>query len=70
MRPTSLEVASCVQLNAGLGAWSFFVGTVIYLHGPDAGATLQLVLQIWMVGSVFFTVGSLFLAYRHFVMHA
>jgi hypothetical protein len=59
-----------VELNAGLGAWSFFVGTVIYLHGPDAGATLQLVLQIWIVGSIFFTLGSFFLAYRHFIMHA
>lgn len=60
-----------VELNAGIGAWCFFVGTVAFASAPRAapsGSELEAVLAIWLVGSVFFTLGSVFLAYRHVVM--
>jgi hypothetical protein len=53
-----------VELDAGLGAWCFFFGTLPLAFGSDL---TQTILCIWLVGSVFFTLGSLFLGYRHVV---
>lgn len=57
-----------VEANAGLGAWHFFVGTLMYAHATTPDAWMTAILGIWMAGSVFFTLGAAFLAYRHFVM--
>jgi hypothetical protein len=58
-----------VELNAGFGGWCFFVGTVMYLHGPLEGQWYFDVLCIWTAGSFFFLLGSFFLGYRHWIMH-
>jgi hypothetical protein len=60
--------AAGVEFSAGLGAWCFFVGTLMYDHGPLVGDYYNEILIIWEAGSVFFTLGGLFLAYRHGVM--
>jgi hypothetical protein len=62
--------AAGVELSAGLGAICFFIGTSLYEHGPieGPGSMLDLVLQIWLAGSVLFTAGGLFLSWRHFIM--
>jgi len=57
-----------VELDAGLGGWCFFVGTIMYLHGPLDGSFYQTILAIWIAGSCFFWTGSLFLGYRHGIM--
>lgn len=59
-----------VEFSAGLGAWCFFFGTVLYDQGPieGEGSVMDTVLITWLAGSVWFTLGGTFLAYRHFVM--
>jgi len=62
---TEQFTAAGVEAGAGIGASCFFVGTAMYGAGfPD----FDLVLWIWIVGSVSFTAGSLFLGYRHAVL--
>eukprot|EP00798_Chlamydomonas_sp_ICE-L_P023134 gene23134-30337_t len=62
--------AAGVELSAGLGAWCFFFGTFLYWLGPLEGpeSVVHEVLQIWVMGSAWFTLGGCFLAHRHFVM--
>lgn len=61
--------AAGVEAGACAGAWFFFAGTILYAYPAyQAGPLLNWVLCLWMVGSVAFTVGAAFLAYRHFVM--
>eukprot|EP00961_Rhodomonas_salina_P204592 2760923-Rhodomonas_salina.4 len=57
-----------VELNAGVGALCFFVGTIIDWYGPRKGPLYGEVVAIWMAGSCFFFAGSLFLAYRRAVL--
>ncbi len=57
-----------VELNAGLGGWYFFVGTIMYTRGTEGPWYLH-VLYVWTAGSLFFLLGSFSLAYRHFIMH-
>jgi hypothetical protein len=61
-----------IELSAGLGAWCFFVGTLVYGWPPGgevvAGALLWAIIGVWMVGSCLFMAGALFLIYRHSVM--
>ena len=59
-----------VEFSAGLGAWCFFFGTLIYEQGPIEGddSVLPTVLFTWMAGSLWFTLGGVFLAYRHTAM--
>ena len=57
-----------VELNAGVGAWCFFVGTVMYRIGPLEGPFYTSILLIWLAGSFFFLAGALYLGYRHWVM--
>ena len=57
-----------VEANAGLGALCFLIGTAMYQTGPLAGPWYAAVLALWIVGSLYFTLGGTFLAYRHFVM--
>eukprot|EP00298_Acanthocystis_sp_HF-20_P003417 c13776_g1_i1.p1 GENE.c13776_g1_i1~~c13776_g1_i1.p1 ORF type:complete len:256 (-),score=88.55 c13776_g1_i1:42-761(-) len=57
----------CVELNAGIGGWCFFVGTLMYNYG-DVANQFFLILGIWVAGSVFFTLGALSLGVRHFIL--
>lgn len=61
--------ATGVEFGACLGALGFLVGTGMF-EWDDSGTGWwwQAVLILWMAGSVSFTVGAAFLAYRHFVM--
>lgn len=63
-----LFVQTGIELSAGIGAWCFFVGTIMYNHGPLTGEFYQYILRLWEFGSCWFTLGSLFLGYRHFVL--
>ncbi|KAG1675664.1 hypothetical protein FOA52_002373 [Chlamydomonas sp. UWO 241] len=67
---TGAFTAAGVELSAGIGAWCFFVGTSLYQLGPLEGpaSVLATVLWIWVAGSLSFTAGGCFLAWRHFVM--
>jgi hypothetical protein len=56
-----------VELNAGIGAWCFFIGTVMYLHGPLEGAFFSAIIMIWIAGSCFFLIGSLFLGCQYLI---
>jgi hypothetical protein len=58
-----------VEASAGLGAWCFFFGTIMFVIGPLEGLWYQTILIIWLLGSIYFTIGSLFLFYRHAIMH-
>ena len=40
----------------------------MYDHGPLDGSFYNYILNMWVAGSVFFTLGSLFLGFRHCVM--
>lgn len=60
--------AAGVEGGACLGAWLFFVGTVMYAHAVTPDAWMTAILAVWMAGSAFFTVGAMFLCHRHFVM--
>ena len=55
-----------VELSACLGGWFLFGGTIIYHLRPD---WLLVSLIIWELGSIFFTMGSVFLATRHFILY-
>ena len=70
LRDVDTATAVGVEASAGVGAWCFFAGTVIYtVFGPaPEGAWLAVVLATWCAGSAWFTIGGLFLAYRHIVM--
>lgn len=60
-----------VELNAGIGAWCFLVGTALFAAAPGVaptGDTLLVILGVWEAGSVFFTLGAVFLAFRHAVL--
>lgn len=58
--------AACVEGGACIGAWWFFVGTILFWYSPVV--QWQLVLLMWMAGSFFFTFGGVSLTYRHAVM--
>ena len=64
------KTAIGVEADAGLGALMFLIGTVMYLVNLEAGSVLvfDIIIWIWILGSIFFTIGSLFLNYRHFLM--
>ena len=58
-----------VEGGAMIGGYCFLVGTVMFASGkPLEGAWFETILAIWLVGSIGFTIGSIFLWYRHFVM--
>mmetsp|Transcript_4736 Transcript_4736/g.11981 ORF Transcript_4736/g.11981 Transcript_4736/m.11981 type:complete len:246 (+) Transcript_4736:177-914(+) len=64
-RSTDSSTAVGVELSAGIGAWCFFFGTMMFWHGPQEGPFYTLILSIWLVGSCFFTLGGCFLTWRH-----
>jgi len=55
--------AVAVELGAGIGAWFFFIGTIIYCFGP-----YYVPVTLWMFGSIFFFLASCSLAIRHFIL--
>lgn len=69
-RPLSrcAKTAIGVEADAGLGALMFLIGTIMYVACEPSGSYLTFILLLWILGSVFFTTGSLFLNYRHFIM--
>lgn len=52
-----------VEAGAGVGASFFLVGTCLIDYN------YQLVLNLWILGSIAFTVGGLALSYRHFALN-
>lgn len=62
--------ATCVEGGAQLGAQGFLWGTILYYYIQDAleGPLWNDVLCMWLFGSTTFTVGGIFLTYRHAVM--
>jgi hypothetical protein len=64
---TSTQVG--VEGGAMIGGYSFLVGTAMFASGkPLEGAWFEAILAIWLVGSFGFTIGSIFVWYRHFMM--
>ncbi len=57
-----------VELNTGLGAIFFSIGTSIYLRGPLTPHMYVEILNMWGIGSTFFVMGSLVLAYRQWIL--
>ena len=60
-----------VELSAGMGAWLFFIGTVVYALSSNASpqpSELVRILDVWIAGSIFFTIGAAFLTFRHACM--
>ena len=55
--------AVCVEACAGVGATCFLIGTA-----GISFLSLDTVLAVWMLGSLAFTAGGAFLAYRHAVL--
>jgi hypothetical protein len=63
----SSRMSAAAEMSPGMGAWCFFVGSAMFLLGPvDDPAFYNLVVNVWMVGSVFFAMEGCILAYRHF----
>jgi len=57
---TSVDVSICI------GACSFFIGSVMFISGPLEGPWYESVLFIWMIGSIYYTIGALFLCYASY----
>ena len=68
--------AACVEGGAMVGGFAFLIGTSLFWKGPIEGDTeclvtcnnYEIVLALWVIGSLAFTFGGLSLAYRHIVM--
>ena len=63
-------IALGVELGPCLGAWCFFVGTIMYYNVSLLEAPSAYIVNIWEAGSVLFTIGALFVTYRHCVQTA
>ena len=79
MTTTKEMIALGVELSTCLGAWCFLVGTSMYyneylLEAPSAYIHSYIIrsyiVNIWEAGSVLFTIGALFVTYRHCVQTA
>ena len=55
-----------VEAGAGLGALFFLVGTALSMQGWVAGGQLTVVLVLWAVGSLSFSLGGACLWWRHY----
>lgn len=68
--------AALVEGGAMIGGFCFLIGTSMFYHGPvegDVGCEVtcfnyNALMFLWSMGSSFFTLGGLSLAYRHAVM--
>jgi hypothetical protein len=60
--------AAGVEAGAGLGALLFLVGTATFAAAAPSSTLFDASIDMWLVGSGGFTVGALFLLYRHYVM--
>ena len=65
-------IALGVELGPCLGAWCFFVGTIMYYNVSllEPAPSAYMFVNIWEAGSVLFTIGALFVTYRHCVQTA
>ena len=57
----------CAEFGPCIGAWCFFLGTGVMVV-PASPDQHKIVLDLWISGSVFFTIGACFLVYRFVVM--
>ena len=69
MNTTKDMTAVGVELGAGLGAWCFFVGTIMYTIPYYYDNLYVTIVNIWELGSILFTTGAMFLTYRHCVLN-
>jgi hypothetical protein len=68
--------AACVEGGAMVGGFAFLIGTSFFWIGPIEGDAeclvtcnnYEVVLALWVVGSLAFTFGGLSLAYRHVIL--
>ncbi len=67
-RDIDCATQTCVELNTGIGACFFFVGTTFYLDGHVYNRIYVEILDMWGVGSTFFVMGSLVLGYRNWIL--
>ena len=70
MTTTKEMIALGVELSTCLGAWCFLVGTSMYYNEYLLEAPSAYIVNIWEAGSVLFTIGALFVTYRHCVQTA
>jgi len=63
--PDSMSACG-VEGGAAVGAWFFFSGTLLLLLNASA---FTLVLLLWVLGSLAFTLGGISLAARHFILN-
>lgn len=66
--PADRGTAIGVEGGAMIGAWCFFIGTLLFNYNGDDSNSLVAVFSLWLVGSIAFLVGGLFLSFRHAVM--
>jgi len=57
-----------IELSSGLGAFFFWIGTIMLLCGSKEEAFFQIFLNVWLTGSILFVVSAIFLLYRHGIM--
>ncbi len=67
-RDIDCATQTCVELNTGIGACFFFIGTSFYLRGSLSPRLYVEVLDMWGIGSTFFVMGSLVLGYRNWIL--
>lgn len=53
-----------VDLHAGLGGLSYFIGSCMFL--PGSGATVTAAAVLFICGGTFFTISGLFMIYRYY----
>lgn len=58
--------AAGIEVGAFIGSWSFFVGSAMFDKSVAPLQWYDDILSLWMAGSIGFTMGALFMAYRHF----
>jgi hypothetical protein len=57
-----------LELSAGLGAWCYLAGTLMYDQIPVNDEQFTRFLDIYMLGACCFTLGGALLAYRHAIL--
>ena len=63
--PDSMSACG-VEGGAAVGAWFFFSGSLLLLLNASA---FTLVLLLWVLGSLAFTLGGVSLTARHFILN-
>jgi hypothetical protein len=60
--------ASIVEGGACIGALFFLIGSILVITSTSLNSII-IILVLWMIGSISFTIGGLTLSYRHFIMN-